>query len=102
MTIETGLLLTVFSLVIGVLGYQLNKKNQQISLQKDIKKEATNEAEMKVTLAHISKGVDDIKVDMRATKEQMNGFSRDLVRVEESVKSAHKRLNILEGKSHEN
>lgn len=102
MTIETGLLFTVFSLVIGVLGYQLNKKNQQINVHKDIKKEATSEAKMEVTLAHISKGVDDIKVDMRATKDQMNSFSRDLVRVEESVKSAHKRIDKWEGKPHEN
>lgn len=99
MTIELGLLLTILSAVIGVLGFLLNKKNQQLNQHQEIKKDATNEAEMKVTLAHISKGVDDIKVDMRATKDQMNIFAKDLVRVEESAKSAHKRLDKLEGKS---
>lgn len=89
-----SIICTVLGAVIGVLTYNRNR-------DKDVKNNAKNEAEMKVTLAHISKGVDDIKVDMRATKEQMHSFARDLVRVEESVKSAHKRLNKLEGKVHE-
>lgn len=102
MTVELGLLLAILSAVIGVLGFLLNKKNQQLAQHREIKNDATSEAEVKVTLAHISKGVEDIKVDIRSTKDQMNGFSRDLVRVEESVKSAHKRIDKMEGKPNEN
>ena len=98
MTIELGLLITILTAVIAVLGYLLNKRNQELNKHREIKKDATIEAEMRVTLSHISKGVEDIKVDIRSTKDQMNSFSRDLVRVEESVKSAHKRIDNMEGK----
>lgn len=95
MTVELGLIFTILSLIIGFLGFRLNKTNQQLNLQENIKKEATNDAEVKVTLAHISKGVDDIKIDVRSNKEQMNAFAKDLVRVEESAKQAHKRINEI-------
>lgn len=90
-----GVICTVLGALIGFLTFSRNR-------DKDVKKDATSEAEMKVTLAHISKGVDDIKVDMRSTKDQMNTFAKDLVRVEEATKSAHKRLDTLEGKTYEN
>lgn len=102
MTIELGMLLTILSAAIAVLGFLLNKKNQQLSQHREIKKDATIEAEMRVTLSHISKGVEDIKVDIRSTKDQVNTFGRDLVRVEELAKSAHKRIDKLEGKQNEN
>ena len=95
MTVEISILVGVVGLFIAIFGYVLNRDREK-------KSDATSEAEMKVTLAHISKGVDDIKVDMRSTKEQMNNFSRDLVRVDEATKAAHRRIDKLEGINREN
>ena len=90
MAVEISILVGVIGLLVAIFGYVLNR-------DRDKKRDATSEAEMKVTLTHISKGVDDIKVDMRSTKEQMNNFSKDLVRVDEAAKAAHRRLDKLEG-----
>ena len=94
MSIDVGVLVGVTGVLIAIFGYVLNR-------DRDKKNNATSEAEMKVTLSHISRGVDDIKLDVKTNKEQMNAFSRDLVRVDESVKSAHHRLNKLEEKPNE-
>ena len=90
MTVEISILVGIIGLFIAIFGFVLNRDREK-------KSDATSETEMKVTLQHISRGVDDIKVDMRSTKEQMNNFSRDLVRVDESTKAAHRRLDKLEG-----
>lgn len=95
MAIDVGILVGVTGAFIAIFGYVLNR-------DRDKKNNATAEAEVKVTLAHISRGVDDIKLDVKTNKEQMNAFSRDLVRVDEVAKSAHKRIDKLEGMSHEN
>ncbi|MGE7023058.1 hypothetical protein [Solibacillus cecembensis] len=95
MSIDILILVGIGGLLFAVFGYILNRDREK-------KVNATSEAEMKVTLAHISRGVDDIKLDVKTNKEQMNAFSRDLVRVDEIAKSAHKRIDKLEGKQNEN
>ena len=95
MSVDVGILVGVIGVLIAIFGYVLNR-------DRDKKTNATAEAEVKVTLAHISRGVDDIKLDVKTNKDQMNAFSRDLVRVDESAKSAHKRLDKMEGSHNEN
>jgi len=95
MTVEIPILVGIIGLLFAIFGYVLNR-------DRDKKNNATSEAEMKVTLAHISRGVDDIKLDVKTNKEQMNAFSRDLARIDEVTKSAHKRIDKLEGHNNEN
>lgn len=98
MTVEFGLILTVCSVTIGVLGYLLNKKNQQINQQNIVEQNAKSDGKMEATLNHISRGIDDIRIDVKSNKEQLNTFAKDLVRVEESVASAHKRIDEINKK----
>ena len=51
---------------------------------------------MKAKLEYISKGVDDIRIDQKASERQMVSFGERITRVEESSKQAHKRLDNLE------
>ena len=95
MAVDIPILVGIGGLLFAIFGYVLNR-------DRDKKNNATSEAEMKVTLAHISRGVDDIKLDVKTNKEQMNAFARDLVRVDEVAKSAHKRIDKLEGSHNEN
>ena len=45
----------------------------------------------------IGKGVDDIRIDLKANEKQMSRMNEQLIRVDESTKSAHKRIDKLEG-----
>ncbi|MCM3600623.1 hypothetical protein M3175_07760 [Robertmurraya korlensis] len=102
MTIEIGLALTILSVVIALQGYQLNKqkhRDEQTEKQtKEEKDDAKESAEIKAQLGYISKGVDDIRIDLKANERQMAALGERVTRVEESSKQAHKRLDNLESK----
>ncbi|WP_459503089.1 hypothetical protein [Bacillus sp. C1] len=89
MTIEIGVLIAILSLVIGYLSYSLNKS-------KAIKSDGQQSAEVKAELGYIRKGVDDIRIDLKASEKQMVALGERVTRVEESTKQAHKRLDTLE------
>ncbi|MBQ3411217.1 hypothetical protein NYE71_32015 [Bacillus sp. FSL K6-0273] len=89
MTIEIGVLIAIASALIGYFSYSLNRS-------KEIKSDGQQGAEMKAKLEYISKGVDDIRIDQKASERQMVSFGERITRVEESSKQAHKRLDNLE------
>ncbi|EKS8367521.1 hypothetical protein QC457_006355, partial [Bacillus cereus] len=50
----------------------------------------------KAELGYIRKGVDDIRIDLKASEKQMVALGERVTRVEESTKQAHKRLDTIE------
>ncbi|HIE6632999.1 hypothetical protein [Bacillus luti] len=92
MTIEIGLLIAAASLLIGYFSYALNRS-------REIKSDGQQGAEMKAKLEYISKGVDDIRIDQKASERRMTEFGERITRVEESAKQAHKRLDNVEKES---
>ncbi|AZQ47648.1 MULTISPECIES: hypothetical protein [Bacillus] len=89
MTIEIGLLIAAVSLVVGCLSYALNRS-------REIKSEGRQGAETNAKLEYISKGVDDIRIDIKANEKQMIVLGERITRVEESSKQVHKRLDNVE------
>ncbi|MBJ8189170.1 hypothetical protein JDS79_19725 [Bacillus cereus] len=89
MTIEIGVLIAVLSLAISYFAYSLNRT-------RSIKSDGQQSAEMKAELGYIRKGVDDIRIDQKASEKQMISFGERITRVEESAKQAHKRLDNVE------
>ncbi|HDR8493696.1 MULTISPECIES: hypothetical protein [Bacillus cereus group] len=89
MNIEIGVLIAVLSLAISYFAYSLNRT-------KSIKSDGQQSAEMKAELGYIRKGVDDIRIDLKASEKQMIALGERVTRVEESSKQAHKRLDNLE------
>lgn len=89
MTIELGLLIAIAGLLISYFAYQLNKT-------RDIKSDSQSSAEVKAELGYIRKGVDDIRIDLKANEKNIAHLSERVTRVEESSKQAHKRLDALD------
>jgi hypothetical protein len=89
MTIEAGIVIAVAGLLLSYLSYQLAKT-------KEVKTDTQESAELKAELGYIRKGVDDIRIDLKANEKQMVALGERITRVEESAKSAHRRLDILE------
>ncbi len=73
----------------------------QRSREKDIKSDAEEDGVIKTKLDSIGKGVDDIRIDLKANEKQMSQMNEQIIRVDESTKSAHKRIDNLEVKKHE-
>lgn len=89
MTVELGIVFTILSLAVAVQGYQLNKN-------KSLKDDGAQTAQVSAQLQYISKGVDDIRIDIKANEKQMQVMGERVTRVEESQKSLHKRVDKLE------
>lgn len=81
---------TLSGFVLSYLAFQRNR-------DKEIKTDAEDGAVIKTKLDSIGKGVDDIRIDLKANEKQMSRMNEQLIRVDESTKSAHKRLDKLEG-----
>jgi septal ring factor EnvC (AmiA/AmiB activator) len=99
MTIEIGLIMSILSLIIAFQGYALNKQKQVQDKSKSETNEAKNDAkesaEIKAQLGYISKGVDDIRIDLKANEKQIGALSEKVARIDESAKQAHKRLDKI-------
>src|SRR5699024_3590792 len=96
MSIEIGIALTILSVVIAFMGYQLKRQSYQSEQHDGIKKDATRDAVIETKLDNISNGVDSIRIDLRSNEKKVSENSQRLTRVEESTKQAHKRIDALD------
>lgn len=94
MSVDVGTLIAIGGLILSFLAYQFNK-------QRGLKSDNREDGEIKAQLVYISKGVDDIRIDLKANEKQIGMLGERVTRVEESAKQAHKRIDTLEGKIHE-
>lgn len=83
------LICTVLGAVIGVLTFSKNR-------DKDVKSDAAKNAIIETKLDSIGQSVDSIRIDFRASDQKWDNLSRTVIRIDESVKSAHNRIDNLE------
>lgn len=95
MTVELSILISIASIIIAFLGYQLNKQKQQTEHQKNVKNDATREAVIETKLDNIGNGVENIRIDLRANAREIGALGERVTRVEESSKQAHKRIDAI-------
>lgn len=95
MTIELGVLIgvagTMFGIAFGYLGHQRAAKNE-------IKTDSRDHTELKTNVDYIRRGVDDIRLDLKAQETRVTDLAGEVIRIGESTKSAHKRLDKMEGR----
>ncbi len=94
MTIEVALLISGVSLAFGI--YQ-GVSNLRRNNRTDDKNDATQLTTVIVKLENIGDGVNEIKADMKNVKSDVGELKEKQVRTEESLKSAWKRIEIIEG-----
>lgn len=95
MNIEVTVICTVVGAIIGYMSYQ--KKNQ-----KDIENDAAQKTLLSTDIKYIRDLVTDIRIDfkelrldIKAHDARINTIIERLIKVEESTKSAHHRLDEL-------
>ncbi|MER2057314.1 MAG: hypothetical protein ABTA16_00740 [Niallia sp.] len=85
----------VIPLICTVLGFIIAAMTFGRNRDKDIRQEAASSAVIGTKLDSISAGVESIRIDMKANEKSINDLSQRMVRVEESSKQAHKRLDDI-------
>ena len=93
MTIEVALLLSFISVSFAVYSGLKNLKKADAS---EIERRASEQAKVNVKLDNIATDCREIKSDMSSVKKDVQELSERLVVVEQSVKSAHHRIDTVE------
>ena len=90
MSVETivAIAVPVIALIFTVLSFRRLTK-------KDTVDDASERATMTADIKYIRSSIDDIKLDNRAIKNELSDLQKTVARVEQSVESAHKRIDDL-------
>jgi len=88
---DVGIYISLGAVVISLVGLVLSGR-------KTTRDDAAQTAKLDAQLSSIAGGVEDIRVDIRSTRERLDGISERLSAVESDCKSAHHRLDMIEGK----
>jgi septal ring factor EnvC (AmiA/AmiB activator) len=81
----------ILTFLVGFLTFSRNR-------DKDVKSEASHSATIQTKLENIDQGVRSIQIDLKANERRVNELNERVIRVEESSKQAHKRLDKFEDK----
>ena len=90
MAVEVTILISVFSLAISI---YVGLKNTKRGDRTDIEAKAIESATINAKLDTIGNDVKDIKYDISAVKNDVKNLTERMVVVEQSTKSAHKRID---------
>lgn len=93
MTIEVAILISGISLAFGIYQGVTNLKRNE---KADVKSDASQLTTVIVKLENIGTGIAEIKNEMGNVKNDIKESRERIVKVEESAKSAHKRLDTCE------
>ncbi|MDK0695873.1 hypothetical protein P5E93_14815 [Clostridium perfringens] len=99
MNIEVTVLCTVLCTVVGAI---VGVKGYQKTVQKDIEADAAQKTLLSTDIKYIRDVVNDIRIDFKELKldfkaqdTKINNMNERLIKVEESTKSAHHRVDDL-------
>ena len=97
-TITASLIISFFSLVIAAICCIINVINARRGRRTDDKKETTEFTTIAVRLENISGGITELKSDIRYISTEQQSMRERVAGVEQSVKSAHHRIDRIEGR----
>ena len=88
---DTTVIISALALIVSGAALLLNGR-------KESRADAAGTARVEAKLDSIGSGVEDIRVEMRTIRSRVDGLSDRLSAVEASCKSAHHRLDQMDGK----
>lgn len=88
----------VIAAAAAISGVVLGWRGHARTVRKDVAKNAEQDAELRAQVNYIARGVDELRVEIRAANQRYDVLAERLTRAEESLKSAHKRLDRIEGR----
>ena len=86
---------TIISLGVAVCALLFTALSFRRTQNKDTSESASERATMTADIKYIRTSIDDIKVDNRVIKADIGELQTKVARVEQSVESAHKRIDDM-------
>lgn len=87
--------IAVLSAIIGVVATLTTIYREA---KKDTKEDTNHNASVREEIKYISRGIEDIKYDTKSLRASMTNMNERLIRAEESIKSAHEKINQINNK----
>lgn len=92
---------SIIGAILGILGFvRICKKDTKEEIKdakQETKEEISNSTRIETKLDYIGKDISDIKLDFRTHANEISEIKQRVTRVEESAKSAHHRIDGIEG-----
>ena len=98
MTVEVALIISIVSVFFAIFFGALNMRRNQ---KADDRREQSDMTTVIVKLENIQTDTSEIKNDIKSLKTDVRHNSEDIIRMDESLKSAWRRINELAGKKEE-
>ena len=86
---------TIISLGVALCALLFTALSFRRTQNRDTSETASERATMTADIKYIRTSIDDIKVDNRVIKENINELQTKVARVEQSVEAAHQRIDDL-------
>lgn len=93
---EINLITAAFGAIGTLIGFFITLATYTRNRDKDVRSGAAEQAIINTKLDTINGGVESLRVDFKVEQKERAALSERVTRVEESVSSAHKRLNKME------
>jgi predicted nuclease with TOPRIM domain len=91
-----------FSIFFGVVSLVLNIKNNRRTDNSDLEDRVRENTRINMKLDAISSNTKDIKDEVVEMRKELNSHDNRIIKVEESVKSLHHRIDEMEARLNEN
>ena len=97
MTMELGTFIGIMGTLAGIMfSYIAYQRARRKEVKEDTKEDTKSHTELKAKLDYIGRGIDEIRIDMKAQENRVTDLVGAVIRVEEIAKSAHKRIDTME------
>lgn len=91
-----------FSIFFGIVSLVLNIKNNRRTDNSDLEDRVRENTRINMKLDAISSNTKDIKDEVVEMRKELNSHDNRIIKVEESVKSLHHRIDEMEARLNEN
>lgn len=91
-----------FSIFFGIISLVLNIKNNRRADNSDLEDRVRENTRINMKLDAISSNTKDIKDEVVEMRKELNSHDNRIIKVEESVKSLHHRIDGMETRLNEN
>ena len=91
-----------FSIFFGIVSFALNIKNDRRTDNSDLEDRVRENTRINMKLDAISNNTKEIKDEVVEMRKELNSHDNRIIKVEESVKSLHHRIDRMEARLNEN
>ena len=91
-------IVAIVSVLAALSGIILGWQGKSRTVRQDTVADATKDANLSADIVYIKRGIEDLRVDIKVQGQRYESLSESVIRMDESLKSAHKRIDKLEAK----